>query len=294
MNAGSNLAPPANGGSGGAGAVMSTQPGPRVALPASGGTGSLAMSPGGGDKAGLGGSGGGNGIGAGNGSGSGMNGSASGAGKTGAGRGSDSIAHGGISSAPGPGGAGNVPAGNPPAPGVDISGGTGIVNLPSFGSDPAGSSDPASPGRSAFKHGSELGVTVVATANSGGAFEPYKNLLRGEKYTTYISTSLGTVVMEFADEKSGAHAFGNTLTAPAAIRTDLAEGLPHARMVVTCRLDASGNVTNVHVLEAGPATMTAKVVAALRSWKFQPAMRNNQPVEVTAILGFGIDTNDRF
>ena len=65
-------------------------------------------------------------------------------------------------------------------------------------------------------------------------------------------------------------------------------------MVVTCTLDASGNVKNLRVLEPGPATMTAKVVAALRSWKFQPAMRNNQPVEVTAILGFGIDTNDRF
>ena len=294
LNAGSNLAPPTNGGSGSSGAVMSTQPGPRVGLPTTGGTGSLAMSPGGGDKTGLGGSAGGTGTGAGNGSGSGMNGSASGAAKTGAGHGSDPNTRGGISTAAGPGGAGSVPAGNPPARGVDISGGTGIVNLPSFGSDPTGSRDPASPGRSTFKHGDELGVTVVATANSGGAFEPYKNLLHGEKYTTYISTSLGTVVMEFADQKFGAHAFGSTLTAPSAIRTDLADGLPHARMVVTCTLDASGNVTNVHVLEAGPAGMTAKVVAALRSWKFQPATRNNQPVEVTAILGFGIDTNDRF
>ena len=70
--------------------------------------------------------------------------------------------------------------------------------------------------------------------------------------------------------------------------------LPRARMVVTCALDASGNLKNVRVLEAGPADMTAKVLAALRSWKFQPAMRGDQPVEVTAILGFGIDTNDRF
>ena len=40
--------------------------------------------------------------------------------------------------------------------------------------------------------------------------------------------------------------------------------------------------------------MTAKVLAALHRWKFQPAMRNDQAVEVTAILGFGIDTSDRF
>ena len=294
LTSGSTSASPANGGSGSSGAVVSTQPGPRVALPTNGATGSLAMSPGGGDKPGLGGSGAGTGIGTGSGPGSGMNGSATGAGKSGAGRGSDSSAHGGISTASGPGGAGSVPAGNPPVRGVDISGGTGIVNLPSFGSDPAGSGDPKQPGRSAFRHGQEIGVTIVATASSGGAFEPYKNLLRGDTYTTYLDTSLGTAVMEFADQKSGAHAFGSALTAPAPLRVDLPAGLPHARMVVTCTLDAEGNLTNVRVLEPGPATMTAKVVAALRAWKFQPAMRNNQPVEVTAILGFGINTDDRF
>ena len=99
--------------------------------------------------------------------------------------------------------------------------------------------------------------------------------------------------MEFADASATEHPFGGTLAAPAAIRTDLAP-LPHARMVLTCILDASGNLKNVRVLEAGPAEMTAKVLSALRSWKFQPAMRGDQPVEVTAILGFGIDTNDRF
>ncbi|HLZ43614.1 MAG TPA: energy transducer TonB [Candidatus Sulfotelmatobacter sp.] len=294
LNSGSPTAPVTNGGSGGSGAVMSTQPGPEVALPASGGTGSLALSPGGGEKAGLGGSGAGTGIGTGKGPGSGMNGAATGAGKSGGARGSDPSARGGISTTAGPGGAGNAGTGNPPVRGVDISGGTGIVNLPSFGSDPAGSSDPKQPSRSRFKHGQEIGVTVVATASSGGAFEPYKNLLRGEKYTTYLDTSLGTVVMEFADEKSGDHAFGSALAAPAPIRTDLSEGLTRARMVVTCTLDPAGNLSNVRVLEPGPATMTAKVVASLRSWKFQPAMRNNQPVAVTAILGFGIDTNDRF
>ena len=65
-------------------------------------------------------------------------------------------------------------------------------------------------------------------------------------------------------------------------------------MVVTFTLDTAGNLRNIRVLDPGPAAMTAKVVAALRGWKFQPAMRGNQPVEVTAILGFGIDTNDRF
>jgi len=65
-------------------------------------------------------------------------------------------------------------------------------------------------------------------------------------------------------------------------------------MVVKCTLDAAGNLNNVRVLEPGPAEMTAKVVVALRSWKFQPALRGGQPVEVSAILGFGINTDDRF
>jgi TonB family protein len=65
-------------------------------------------------------------------------------------------------------------------------------------------------------------------------------------------------------------------------------------MVVTCTLNASGNLTNPRVLEPGPTQMTAKVLAALPRWKFQPAMRNNRAVEVTAILGFGIDTTDHF
>lgn len=296
LDVGTNIAPPNTAGSGkDAGAIVSSQPGTKVGLPPSATSGALAMSPAGGDRVGLGGNGGGSGIGHGPGTGSGVNNTGPGAAKSGAERGSDNNARGGISAANGPGGAGAGASGSPAVPGVDISGGSGVVTLPSFGSDPNGTDPTSVAARTATKSRSQtLGVTIVATAGSGGAFEPYKNLLKGEKYTTYLDTSHGTVVMEFADETTAVHAFGGTLNAPAAVRTDLPDGLPKARMVVTCTLDASGNVKNLRVLEPGPASMTAKVLAALRSWKFQPAMRNNQPVEVTAILGFGIDTNDRF
>ena len=296
LEVGSNISPPNAAGSGkDAGAIVSNQPGTKVGLPPGLTNGSLAMSPAGGDKAGMGGAGGGSGIGRGTGNGAAMNGSGPGAAKSGSGHGSDPNANGGISSTTGPGGAGSATAGTPAIRGVDISGGSGVVTLPSFGSDGSGSNlDP--PGRSSLrKHQQELNVDVVATATSGGAFEPYKNLLHGDKHTSYIyNTSLGTVVMEYADEHATNNSFGGALSAPAAIRNDLPEGLPRARMVLTCTLDAEGNVKNPRVLEAGPATMTAKVISALRTWKFQPAMRNSQPVEVTAILGFGIDTNDRF
>jgi TonB family protein len=294
LDAGSGLTPATNGGSGkDAGTVMSSQPGTKIGVPPDPKTGLLALSPAGGNKPGVGGAGGGTGIGRGNGPGSGMTGAGNGAGKTGAARGSDPNAHGGISPTTGPGGAGNIPSGNPTVPGVDISGGNGIVTLPSFGSDPSGNT-PATPGRSSVKQNKRtFDVDVVSSASAAGAFEPYKNLLHGEKHTNYIDTTIGLVVMEYADEAETTHAFG-TLTAPSALRNDLPEGLPRGRMVLTCTLDADGNVKNPRVLEAGPAPMTAKVLAALRSWKFQPATRNNQPLEVTMILGFGIDTSDHF
>lgn len=291
MDAGGVLAPPTGGGSGAnAGVVVSAQPGPKVGLPANGGKGSTALSPSGGDKPGLGGSGGGSSIGAGTGPGSGLKGEGAGAGKNGVGHGSDPSGHAGISPNPGPGGAGNAPSGTPAAAGVSVSGGSTIVTLPSFGSD----SPPNSPaGRSTPKKNQELNVTIVATATSGGAFEAYKNLLKGETYTTYLETSAGTVVMEFADENPQHTGMAN-VSAPQSIRTDLPAGLPHSRMVIKCTLDASGNLRVVRVLEPGPAVMTSKVTTALNGWKFQPAMRGDQPIAVSAILGFGIDTNDRF
>ena len=295
MDAGSGVAPPATGGSGpNTGAVISSDPGAKVGLPSSGGKGSLAMSPGGGDKPGIGGTGGGTSIGHGSGPGSGMKGTDTGAGKSGTGVGSDPNAHGGISPNAGPGGAGNATSGTPPVPGVAVTGGSTIVTLPSFGSDPA-ANDLSSPARSSAKQQHQtLNVDVVASASSGGAFEPYKNLLHGEKHTTYLDTTLGTVVMEYADEASAGRATAGPLTAPQQIRTELPDGLPHARMVLTGTLDTSGNLKNLRVLEAGPAGMTARILPALRAWKLEPAMRGGQPVEVTAILGFGINTDDRF
>lgn len=293
LDPGAPASAPNNSGSGNSGAIVSTQPGSKIGAPPKTDIGSLAMSPAGGDKPGLGSEGGGTSISRGNGTGSTLNGAGNGAARTATGHGADLNAHGGISPTTGPGGAGTAPSGTPAVRGVDITGGSGIVTLPGFGDDPA--NDPTTPGRSAtHQHSKRLDVTVVATAGSGGAFAPYKNLLHGDQYTTYFDTSLGTVVMQFADQSAHAHGFGDTLTAPSPLRTDLAEGLPHARMVITCTLDASGDIKNPRVLEPGPAAMTAKILAALPTWKFQPAMRNNQPVEVTAILGFGINTDDHF
>jgi hypothetical protein len=293
MDVGAPSTTPTNGGSGNnAGVVISSDAGSKVGLPTNGGKGSTAMSPTGGDKPGLGGTGSGTSIARGNGSGSSLNGEGPGAGKSGTGHGFDPNARSGISTSAGPGGAGNAASGTPAVAGASIEGGTSVVTLPSFGTD-AGASEPSAPGHSsAGKQPSKLDVVVVATATSGGAFEPYKSLLHGQQYTTYLDTSVGTVVMEFAEEAAARSR--DPLASPQPIRTDLADGFPRGRIVLACTLDASGNLRNIRMLEPVPAGVAAKIMSALRAWKFQPAAHGDEAVPVTAILGFGIDTNDRF
>jgi hypothetical protein len=215
----------------------------------------------------------------------------SGAGKTGTGRGSDSNARGGISPTPGPGGAGSSPTGSPAVAGVDVRGGSSVVTLAPFSTD-AGSNDPNLPGRTSIKQQQGPAITIVATSRSGGAFDFYGKL-PGDNYTVYVDTEIGTAVMQFA-EANPSHSQAGALIGPQGIRTNLPADLPRARVVIKCALDASGNLRNLQVLEPGPAAMTAKIMAALPSWKFRPAMRGAQPVEVNAILGFNIDTNDRY
>ena len=285
------LAPASGGGAngGGKGVVVSSQPGSAKGVPNNGAAGELAMSPGGRDKSGIGGSGGGSGIGHGNGPGSGLSGEGLGAAKEGAGRGSDPNAHGGTSPYPGQGGSGSGTNGQPAIPGVSVAGGnTSVVNLPSFGSD--GTDPGAMPGgTSASKSRRGLGVSVFGTSRSGGAFNRYGQL-PGDNYTIYIPTTLGTAVMQYADPASAGRPYAERLVDPEPLRVNLPDGLSPSRLVVACVLRRTGTLSDIKIIEAGPQPMTSKVVAALYSWKFTPALHGNQPVEVNALLGFNVDT----
>lgn len=294
MDAGLVAAPPTgNAGGSTSGVVVSSQPGSKIGLPGNGGSGALAMSPSGGDKPGLGGSGGGAGIGRGDGPGSGFSGPGSGAGKEGTGPGSDPTARGGISPYPGSGGAGTGTSGTPAMPGVSVKGGSSnIVTLPSFGAGGKASGTPGRSNTSPENRGPD--ITVVATSRSGGAFNFY-GALKGDKvYTIYIQTTQGTAVMQFADPASANRGYAEDLTAPQPMRSDLPAGLPKARLVIACVLDRTGLVRRPQVLEPATALMTSKVLTALNGWKFRPVLRGNEPIEVNAILGFNIDTNDQY
>jgi hypothetical protein len=288
------VAAPANSGGNGkaAGIVVSNQPGSKVGVPGTGGSGSLAMSPAGGANPGLGGAGGGTSIGRGKGSGSGFSGAGPGGGKDSSGPGSDPMARGGISPGAGPGGTGSGADGSPAVPGVSVRGGnSGIVNLPSFGTD---GTPPAAARRSSVGSDDHPTLTIEATPRSGGAFNFY-GLLKGDKvYTIYINTVLGTAVLEFADPTSAEHPSDRALAPPQPLRADLPAGVHRSRLVIACVLDREGLVRNAQVIESSGPVMAAKVLAALPNWKFRPATRGNQTVEVDAILGFDIDTSDRY
>jgi len=291
LDVGSAVAPPSNtgGNAPGNGVVVSSQPGSKVGLPNSTGGGAIAMSPSGTAKTGLGGSGGGSGIGRGNGPGSGLQGEGSGAGKEGAGRGSDPNARGGISPYPGPGGAGTGTSGSPAMPGVSVQGGTTTITLPSFG-PPGGEGPSNGPGRSSTNAHAGSGITIEATPRSGGVFA-YYGVLKGDRnYSIYIDTSIGRAVMQYADAASATRPSTESLTAPEPMRKELPSGLRPTRVIIACILDRSGVLKDVKVLEPGAAETTSQILVALQSWKFRPAFRGNEPVEVNAILGFGVDT----
>lgn len=96
--------------------------------------------------------------------------------------------------------------------------------------------------------------------------------------------------MQYSDPTSAAHPSREALSEPEPLRKDFPDGLRPTHVVIACILDRAGELKDVKILEPGNAETTSRILAALRSWKFRPAFRGGEPVEVTAILGFGVDT----
>jgi hypothetical protein len=178
--------------------------------------------------------------------------------------------------------------GIPAVPGVSVEGGTTTVNLPSFGAPDGSAPSGASRSNTAGHTGS--GITIEATPRSGGVFA-YYDVLKGDRnYSIYIDTSVGTAVMQYADAASAAHPSSVNLTAPEPMRKDLPPDLRPTHVVIACIVTRSGEVKDIKVLEPGAADSTSKILTALHGWKFRPAFRGDEPVEINAILGFGVDT----
>jgi hypothetical protein len=265
--------------------IVSARPGSVLGMPATADSGPLAMSPEGGAKGGLGGSGAGLGVGRGNGSGKAQAGSGPGSSLADTGSGSDPFR--GKSPAPGLGGAGKGDSDE--SNGVSIQGAT--VTVRSFGAAP-----PSEKLSSRSKHSRRVSentpmVTVVASSRSGGGMDEY-GALRGTKvYSVYISTTRGPTVLQYSEHSPKSRGFEDDLSAPAPINVELPSAFSSKRFVVACMIDHSGVLRNFRVLENNTSDSVAKMFAVLERWRFRPALRDTEAVDIDAILGFNLDAH---
>jgi hypothetical protein len=170
--------------------------------------------------------------------------------------------------------------------GVSITGG-GTVNLPSFA---VGGTPPSIPGKMpSERERRNPAITVVATPRSGGALNLYGEM-KGEKvYTIYIDTHPGVAVLQFSDPDRVNGGFNEDLTPPEPVRADVPSTLKD-RVIVTCTMDRSGILRDLKPLPGSKTHLPESLVAALSRWRFRPVLRGADPIEVTAVLGFNVDT----
>ncbi len=209
------------------------------------------------------------------------NSAAVGTGTSGDGLGADKKARGGLGLQSGPGGAGTG-NGDQLASGVAISG--GVVHLSSFGGAATPSSKPAM--APAFAGARSTGLVVIASARAGGGLSRYL-AQSGRVYTIYLATRIGTAVLQYADATKDT-AFGPDLVPPQPIDVDLPTDLQHGRVVLSATIDRDGVLRRVQVLEADKPDFASRLIAALQRWKFRPVFRRDAAVEVSAVLGFGL------
>lgn len=264
--------------------IVSARPGSEIGLPA-GGSGTLAMSPTGTTR-GVGGSGGGSGTGRGAGPGSGDSGAGPGSADHGLGRGDSIVAIGGTSPGAGLGGAGtSLRAG---VSGVAIVGpaaaqiNSAEVYLPSFADSNTEPGHPHPPDKVSVP-----GIVVVAASGSGGGLSSRFAPKGSKVYTVYLKTAASAAVLQFADPATG----GRELSPPVLLHADLPSDLKPERVILGFKLDRSGHLIDIRVLDANNAATASKMAAAVSHWVFQPVTRGTVAIAVNAVIGFGVDTN---
>ena len=172
--------------------------------------------------------------------------------------------------------------------GISIKGGT--VTLPSFAT--TSENDPSVPGHTLSQRPiHKPAITVIATSRSGGAMREYGALKGAKVYTIYLETKAGPAVLQFADATTRAHGFDEDLVPPEAISSDLPEGMKLSRLVISCVMDRSGILRHVKVIEGANSENSSQLLDAVLNWRFRPALRGNDPIDVNAILGFAVDTH---
>jgi hypothetical protein len=257
--------------------VISIDSGDAVAVPATGGPGSLAMSPKGHSPT----EGKTPGLTATSRHGNGDRNSAAAPGNAGRGTASGSSGNG---SSPAPGGsANNSAASHTLSPGVTVRG--GVISLGSFGPRPRGGGNTVPDRPSVDPPRQPAPVIVVATGRSGGGLGRYGAFKNQQVYTVYLQTTSGSAVLEFALHNPAGSS--GDITPPDAIRAELPPATTRNGLVISCLLDSSGNLQNIRVVEGTSANLQA-LIDTLRAWRFHPALMGGLPVAVDALIGIGV------
>jgi hypothetical protein len=116
--------------------------------------------------------------------------------------------------------------------------------------------------------------------------------LRGTKvYSIYIATARGPAVLQYSEHSPSEQGFEDDLSAPEPMNAEVPPGFTSKRFVVACVLDRSGLLRNFRVLESNTSESVARMFAVLEGWRFRPALRDAEPTDVDAILGFNLDTH---
>jgi len=311
---GSSKLPPGNpdGVVGGTGAGLGgAGTGPGGTGTGSGGTGSGSGEGGGGGGTGKGtgpgvgdgvgpGTGTGAGTGTGTGSGSGINGTGGGGVGSGTGTGTGSGPGRGEGTGTGTGTGSGPGSGNNPFPGISIAGGTGTTGAVG-GSK---SQHPRTPDRRPT-----YGMTVVATASSGGGLRDFGIFRNESVFTVYVEmthsvTPAPSWTFQYALlRRPGANPNSLTISggsvqmqehilAPFPINKEkpqfpeevVARNLGRI-IVVYAEITDEGKAQNMRIIQSPNPLLNQPVLEALSRWTFRPAEMNNQPVAVKALLG---------
>ncbi len=154
------------------------------------------------------------------------------------------------------------------------------VYLPSFGtgSPTAASHSPAGPQRN--------DIVVIATPSAVRGERGLESLNVATLYTIYLQTGRGVAVMQYGQAASR-QGYDQELQPPQALNVELPSNFGEARIVVRCVLDVFGKLRQMRTVESSDPNLPVQMLRVLREWRFRPAERNSQPVEVDVLLGFG-------
>jgi hypothetical protein len=289
------------GGSGtGAGGTGTGAGGPGSGSGEGGGGGGIGKGTGPGTGNGVGpGTGTGSGTGTGTGTGSGLNGTGGGGTGNGTGTGTGSGPGRGEGTGTGTGTGSGSGSGTNPFPGISIVGGTGPTGV--VGGTKSSQPRPRGPTPT-------YGMTIVATASSGGGLRDYGIFRNEQVFTVYINmthseTPAPSWTLQYAVLKkpnpgaislsvSGAVQMSDHVVAPYPIDkedpkfpTEVVARNEGRLIVVYAEITSEGKTENIRIIQSPNPLLNPPLIEALSKWTFRAADKNGQPVAVKALLG---------